>query len=250
MELWEHAPTPTVLVGTVEEVPLGPNETLPSSQVETHVDPKVKGRLHFSVRVEQAPIERYYLPLLPALSLPYGWLTAREIPPSTLDGFESTIGGRFHATVTLTFPSGEQLTVVHTLHGVSPLDPLRLTFNVTVVNATGLPEDTPLQPPATQNLMLEESQAGLLEGSGQAEGVQIRLTIHYDPYDPQASRPPLVLTLELESSETDPSGTNLTFVTRNAVKKYLFHFLSFFSHGSLFFVLLITEAQVLILRRD
>ena len=52
-----------------------------------------------------------YLYLFPVLILPAGWLTASQSPQQLRNGLETSTDGTFTATVTLTFPSGETLSL-------------------------------------------------------------------------------------------------------------------------------------------
>ena len=58
-----------------------------------------------------------FLPLLPALSLPYGWLTAAQLPQSVNNGLEWIESGRFNATVEVDYGGGHVLLIEHRSEG-------------------------------------------------------------------------------------------------------------------------------------
>ena len=85
------------------------------------------GQLDWRIIFGNAGNADTYFPLLPSLTLPYGWLMASETPPELQDGFELTGNGRFTANVLLNFESGEELTLQHNSQGLSSQQPGRLS---------------------------------------------------------------------------------------------------------------------------
>ena len=82
--------------------------------------------------MECGPTLSAYLPLLPALSLPYGWLIADQTPQNILNGLELTGSGIFSAIVTIDFGNGQIVIVEHVSQGLSTVSPGLLRFSIQV----------------------------------------------------------------------------------------------------------------------
>ena len=189
-------------------------ENLPTSQITATVDPEVDGQLRWNVSVPDGENAQTYMPLLPALVLPAGWLTAEERPEELRDGLESSGDGNLNATVLLTFPSGEQLRVdIFSPGGVTAAQPPVLEYNAQVSGS--YPQDFDGSQLLRLALSLQEDPAGMLQGQQVLSGnVTISVQINYNPVDPQAPRPALRLTLERTQAQVSSDGRSITFTTR------------------------------------
>ena len=132
-----------------------------------------------------------YLPLIPSLVIPAGWLTAAERPPDTIsNGLEASGDGSLNATVTLRFPSGEVLTVEVFTTGLSLEEPGVVRY-ISRVSGSHPPGVDILQLlPASINL--REPSPGSIEGEQLLPGdIGLGVVITYNPVDPSGPRPPL-----------------------------------------------------------
>ena len=189
-------------------------ENLPTSQIRATVDPEVDGQLRWNVSVPDGENAQTYMPLLPALVLPAGWLTAEERPEELRDGLESSGDGNLNATVLLRFPSGEQLRVdIFSPGGVTAAQPPVLEYNAQVSGS--YPQDFDGSQLLRLALSLQEDPAGMLQEQQVLSGnVTISVQINYNPVDPQAPRPALRLTLERTQAQVSSDGRSITFTTR------------------------------------
>ena len=193
------------------------NETLPASLIRATLDPEVDGQLRWNLSVPEESEAQTYLPFLPALVLPAGWLTADERPEELRDGLESSGDGKLNATVLVTFPSGEQLRIeVSSAGGLTPTQPPVLDYNIRVSGSYPPGFDASQLLPLA--LPLQEDPVGILLGEQVLAGnVTISVSINYSPVDPEAPTPTLVLTLESTDTQVSEDGRSITFITRSTL---------------------------------
>ena len=134
------------------------------------------GQLDWRIIFGNAGNADTYFPLLPSLSLPYGWLMASESPPELQDGLELTGNGRFTASVLLNFPSGEELTLQHTSQGLSPQQPGRLIFTSRVSGSH--PQDFDATSLIPLTIILTEQTPGNVQGTVTQASVTLKHQHH------------------------------------------------------------------------
>ncbi len=112
----EPTPTPSPLALSVDELKGVISGTLNGDPIEqsdilVSVVEDSPGKLDWRVSFATGETEKTYLPMLPALVQPAGWLIARKVPDSLVqNGLVATGGQPFNATVILSFPvEGVQL---------------------------------------------------------------------------------------------------------------------------------------------
>ena len=193
------------------------NETLPASLIRATVDPEVDGQLRWNLSIPEESEAPTYLPFLPALVLPAGWLTADERPEELRDGLESSGDGKLNATVLLSFPSGEQLRVeVSSAGGITATQPPVLEYNSRISGSHPPSFDASQLLPLA--LLLQEDPVGILLGEQVLAGnVTISVSINYSPVDPEPPTPALVLTLERTDTQVSEDGRSITFMTRSTL---------------------------------
>jgi len=79
------SPTPTplllnTLTGNINGNIAG--QPIPLARVQADLTPLIDGQLDWTISFGNQSQANVYLPLLPSLSLPFGWLTASENPPT------------------------------------------------------------------------------------------------------------------------------------------------------------------------
>ena len=192
---------------------------LAEADVVATVDPNVEGRLNWNVTVADGESVQTFLPLIPSLALPAGWLTAADRPPGTvLNGLEASGDGSFNATVTLRFTSGEVLVIEVFTAGLSPEEPGVVRYNARVSGSHPPGVDVLRLLPASINL--REPSAGFVEGQVPLSGdVELGVIITYLPVDPSRPRPPLTLLLTVSSPMED--GQTLRFSSDSRLRPQL-----------------------------
>ena len=183
------------LEGTLNQQPL------PQTRISATVNASRDGQLDWSIILGDGAQANTYLPLLPSLTLPYGWLTASEIPKELLNGLEKTGNGSFNAIVTLSFENGEELTLQHTSQGLSPQQPGRLIFTSRVSGSN--PQDFDASSLLPVAIVLTEQTPGNVQGTATQASVTLKISITYQPANPSAPRPATILTLEQQDLATD-----------------------------------------------
>lgn len=172
----------------------------------------VDGRLDWTVTTAEREEPQRYLPLLPALIVPAGWLTGQEASQEVQNGLKSSDNGAFTATLTLDFPTGEILEANITSLGVIPIDLSQQEYSVNIAGAH--PDGFDASRLFPLSLDLRSPSAGVLRSSKALPGdIALSFMLVYTPSDPSVPVPPLDLQTDLaENPITD--GRILTFATR------------------------------------
>ena len=194
-------PTPTAEVDTL-------TGTLDSLPVSASRDPSQDGKLDWSVKLPLGAEEsrvRQVIALLPGLTLPYAWISAKEQPAELPDGLDLVGSSSFSASVVLTFDSGETAVVLHSSPGVSLTE---LTFSAELNGS--VPDGVTLEQLLPLSLIMERTSTGSVRAVGSREGVQVSLTLSYAPKDIQF--PLLNLTLEASPTVTSVDAANASTV--------------------------------------
>ena len=176
-------------------------QPLAQTQISATVNESRDGQLDWSIILGDGAQANTYLPLLPSLTLPYGWLTSLEIPKELLNGLEKTGNGSFNAIVTLSFENGEELTLQHTSQGLSPQQPGRLIFSSRVSGSH--PQDFDASSLLPVAIVLTEQTPGNVQGTATQASVTLNISITYQPANASAPRPATILTLEQQDLATD-----------------------------------------------
>ena len=213
-------------VSTVQQVTLGGtlqgsinSVAVPEGSIRAIVDPDIDGRLTWNISAREQGEAQRYLPFLPALTLPAGWLTADERPNELRNGLESGGDGRMNATIQLSFPSGETLQVeVSSTNGVTSTQPLLLEYSAQISGSH--PDSFNASKLLPLALPVYEDTVGVLRGEQVLAGnVTISISINYFPINPEASRPALVVTLEQTEAQFHDNGRIITFSTHSTLTR-------------------------------
>ena len=221
---------PVTIVPTPSITPLPPTPSLPTylGVIEGRIRGSIEGKqnevsngsINWTITLGQGEATADYRGILPALTLPYGWLTADESPDELFNGLELSSNGKFTSTVVIRYPSGDTLRVEHTSDGFSASQPRLLEFTARV---SGLPSpDIDLGSSSLFPiwLILAESSPGEVEGFGPTRepGVNISLSVVYNPIDEAIARPVVNLTLEHTPVEIDEVRRTIIYSSQSRLQ--------------------------------
>ena len=197
------------------EGPLLPTP-IPRTQITGTVDMRQQGIVDWSITYGSGPTLSAYLPLLPALSLPYGWLIADQTPQNIYNGLELTGSGMFSAIVTIDFGNGQIVIVEHISQGLSTVSPGLLRFSIQLSGSYPDAFDTSsVLLPTSINLY--QQTAGSLSGNASRSGITISVEIVYNtqiiPPPPQDQSIQLIL----RHNPIRNSSTGLAFTSSSTL---------------------------------
>ena len=191
------------------------------TQIVATVDRSQPGKLDWSVSFGNGSSLSTYLPLLPAITLPYGWLFAMQTPQEVSNGLELTDMGRFNSTIVLTFVSGRKVTLEHISDG---MDSTRLGLLHFTINVYGFYQP---QIDTTEELLpttfpLFQPMPGMLTSNASTPGVSLQLDIRYRPQeDGPPTIVPSILALTLRHGIVISNSTSLSFTADTTLRRHL-----------------------------